>query len=276
MVLSFEFSVLSYVFQLKTENQKLKTFFMSLALIILAAGKGTRMESDLAKVLHPLCEKPLILWALESASKLNPERVVVVVGHQSEAVKSEVARVFSHVEFALQSEMRGTGHAVQQCEEILQDFQGDIVVTCGDVPLLQSSTLSALVACRHEANAAASLLVSRMENAGSYGRVLESDGLVSKIVEAKDAKPQELSCKTVNAGTYCFESSALWRELKKIEGNNASGELYLTDVIGLLTQNGERVVAVEVSEREMIGINTRAQLQNLEAELQNDGACEHR
>ncbi|HVF85454.1 MAG TPA: NTP transferase domain-containing protein, partial [Abditibacteriaceae bacterium] len=154
---------------------------MSLALIILAAGKGTRMESDLAKVLHPLCDKPLLLWALESASQLQPERVVVVVGHQAQAVQDETLRSFPRVEFAQQHQMLGTGHAVQQCEAALKDFQGDIVVTCGDVPLLKSSTLSQLIQRRHETHSAASLLVAQVDEPGSYGRVLKNeDGIVSK------------------------------------------------------------------------------------------------
>ncbi len=250
---------------------------MSLAIIVLAAGKGTRMESDLAKVLHPLCDKPLVVWALESASRLNPERVVVVVGHQAENVRDRVLDTFPTTEFALQSDMKGTGHAVQQCEEVLKNFSGDIIVTCGDVPLLKSETLIYLVNRRHETNSAASLLVSNLDDPGSYGRVIQNaEGIVEKIVEAKDAAAQEILCRSVNAGTYCFQSAALWRELAKIESNNASGEFYLTDVVGLLTKNGERVVAVEVAEREMTGINTRAQLQNLEAELLAEGACADR
>jgi UDP-N-acetylglucosamine diphosphorylase/glucosamine-1-phosphate N-acetyltransferase len=241
---------------------------MSLALIILAAGKGTRMESDLAKVLHPLCGKPLVIWALESAAQLQPERVVVVVGHQAQSVQDRVLEVFPHTEFATQSEMLGTGHAVQQCEEVLRNFHGDIIVTCGDVPLLQSETLQNLVQSRRKNGAAASLLVATVEDAGSYGRVIRDDnGVVEKIVEAKDANETEKQCRDVNAGTYCFESAALWRELAKIGNSNASGEYYLTDVIGLLTSNGELVVSVDVSEREMTGINTRAQLQQLEAEM---------
>ena len=241
---------------------------MSLALIILAAGKGTRMESDLAKVLHPLCGKPLVICALESAAPLQPERVVVVVGHQAQSVQDRVLETFPHTEFAQQNQMLGTGHAVQQCENVLRDFSGDIIVTCGDVPLLQSATLQNLVTRRRDANAAAALLVATVENAGSYGRVIrDANGIVEKIVEAKDANETEKQCRDVNAGTYCFESAALWRELAKIGNSNASGEYYLTDVIELLTNGGERVVSVDVSEREMTGINTRAQLQRLEAEM---------
>lgn len=241
---------------------------MSLAIIILAAGKGTRMESDLAKVLHPLCDKPLVIWALEGAAQLQPQRVVVVVGHQAESVQHRVLDVFPHVEFATQSEMLGTGHAVQQCEEILKKFSGDIIVTCGDVPLLRSETLQNLVEKRRETNAAAALLVATVEDAGSYGRVIrDENGVVEKIVEAKDANSAEKACRDVNAGTYCFESAALWRELAKIGNSNASGEYYLTDVVGLLTQGGHKVVSVDVPEREMTGINTRAQLLQLEAEM---------
>lgn len=241
---------------------------MSLAIIILAAGKGTRMESDLAKVLHPLCAKPLVLWALESAAQLEPQRVVVVVGHQAEAVRERVLEAFPNTEFATQSEMLGTGHAVQQTQDVLRDFSGDVVVTCGDVPLLQSSTLAHLIERRRASGAAASLLVATVEDAGSYGRVIrDADGTVHRIVEAKDATPEERACRDTNAGTYCFESVALWRELAKIGNSNASGEYYLTDVIGLLTAGGERVVSVDVSEREMTGINTRAQLEQLEAEI---------
>ena len=243
-------------------------FLMSLALIILAAGKGTRMESDLAKVLHPLCDKPLVIWALESAAPLQPERVVVVVGHQAQSVQDRVLEAFPHAEFATQDQMLGTGHAVQQCEAALQNFRGDIIVTCGDVPLLRSETLQNLVNRRRDANAAASLLVATVDEPGSYGRVIRNkDGVVEKIVEAKDANETEKQCRVVNAGTYCFESAALWRELAKIGNSNASGEYYLTDVIGLLTNGGELVVSVDVSEREMTGINTRAQLQQLEAEI---------
>ena len=241
---------------------------MSLALIILAAGKGTRMESDLAKVLHPLCDKPLVIWALESAASLQPERVVVVVGHQAPAVQDRVLEDFPHAEFATQNQMLGTGHAVQQCENVLQNFRGDIVISCGDVPLLRSETLQNLVNHRRETDAAAALLVATIAEPGSYGRVIrDAQGVVEKIVEAKDANVEEKLCRDVNAGTYCFESEALWRELAKIGNSNASGEYYLTDVVGLLTQNGERVVSVSVSEREMTGINTRAQLLQLESEM---------
>ncbi|HVF09349.1 MAG TPA: NTP transferase domain-containing protein [Abditibacteriaceae bacterium] len=249
---------------------------MNLAIIILAAGKGTRMESDLAKVLHPLCGKPLVAWALEATRALQPQRTILVVGHQAAAVEAAVRERFEGIEFVTQAEMRGTGHAVQQAEAVLRDFAGDIIVTCGDVPLINAATLQRLLSSRQEHDSAASMLVAQIEEPGSYGRVLcEADGRVTQIVEAKDAAPEVLAVQNVNAGTYCFTSRALWAQLGRINSNNKSGELYLTDVIGLLAGNGERVDAVFIDEREMTGINTRAQLENLEAQLRAEGVCAH-
>lgn len=242
---------------------------MQLAVIILAAGKGTRMQSDLAKVLHPLCGKPLIAWAIEAVAPLAPQRTVVVVGHQAAAVREAVEQRFSGIEFVTQHEMNGTGHAVQQAAPLLENFDGHVIVTCGDVPLLTTETLRELVQRREQSGAAASMLVARLDEPGSYGRVLcTPEGRVTKIVEAKDASPAEIAVPTVNAGTYCFDSRALWRHIGSLNNDNNSGEYYLTDIIGLLTEEGARVEAVFIEEREMRGINTRAQLQEMEDELQ--------
>jgi UDP-N-acetylglucosamine diphosphorylase/glucosamine-1-phosphate N-acetyltransferase len=241
---------------------------MELAVIILAAGKGTRMQSDLAKVLHPLCGKPLIAWAIEAVQPLAPARIVVVVGHQAESVQAAVAARFDGIKFATQHEMKGTGHAVQQAAPLLRDFDGHILVTCGDVPLLSTSTLRALLRRCEENAAAAALLVARLDEPGSYGRVLcAPDGSVTQIVEAKDASPDQLAVQTVNAGTYCFDSRALWRHINSLTNQNQSGEYYLTDIIGLLTGEGARVEALIVDEREMRGVNTREQLRAMEEEL---------
>jgi len=245
-----------------------------LAVVILAAGKGTRMHSDRAKVLHPLCGKPLVAWAIEAAQTLGPERIVVIVGHQASAVQAEIEARFEGVEFALQSQMLGTGHAVQQCEPLLGDFQGDIVVTCGDVPLLKGETLRRLVEKKHEANAAASMLIGRVDEPGSYGRVrCDEDGTVHEIVEFKDADEETRALRTVNSGTYCFEASQMWPQIGMLDKDNASGELYLTDVIGFLSNAGERVAGLFISEREMTGINTQEQLEELEFVLRSEGAC---
>jgi UDP-N-acetylglucosamine diphosphorylase/glucosamine-1-phosphate N-acetyltransferase len=245
-----------------------------LAVVILAAGKGTRMQSDMAKVLHPLCGKPLVAWAIEAAQTLSPERIVVIVGHQAKSVQSEIESRFSgqNIEFALQSQMLGTGHAVQQAEPLLRDFDGEILVTCGDVPLLSGETMRELVEKKHEQNAAASMLIGRLDEAGSYGRVkCDEDGTVHEIIEAKDADDEQLALRTVNSGTYCFEASKMWPQIGMLDKDNASGELYLTDVIGFLTSAGERVAGVFISEREMTGINTRQQLEELEFMLLSEG-----
>lgn len=247
------------------------------AFIILAAGKGTRMDSDLAKVLHPLCGKPLVAWVLEAAQGLQPARIVAVVGHQAARVQSEIAPRFPHVEYATQSEMLGTGHAVMQAEAALQDFEGDIIITCGDAPLITEATFRALVEKRAALDASAAMLYATVEDAGAYGRVIldESKTVVQKIVEFKDASDEEKACRTINAGTYCFRARDLWPFLGRIGNSNKSGEYYLTDVVGLMTEAGNMVAAVEVSPREMVGVNTKTELLALENELRAEGRCGH-
>lgn len=251
---------------------------MDLAVIILAAGKGTRMNSDLAKVLHPLCGRPLISWVLDTAAELKPQRTVVVVGHQAETVEAQVKASYPHAEFVNQGEMLGTGHAVRTTQELLKDFSGDVIVTCGDAPLIEAETLKRMVSLRHDNGSAATMMVATIDEPGSYGRVLcdgasaNGSSRVIKIVEAKDAGPEIKALKTVNAGTYCFASGALWSQLARVTNSNQSGEYYLTDVIGLLTDDKQRVDAVFVDEREMTGVNTIQQLEELEALLTEQAA----
>ena len=250
---------------------------MNLAFIVLAAGKGTRMESDMAKVLHPLCGKPLVAWVLEAASALAPSRVVAIIGHQADRVQSEIRPRFPAVEYATQSEMLGTGHAVMQAEALLKDFDGDIIITCGDAPLITEATFRALAAKRAALDASASMLFATMPESGAYGRVIldETKTTVRKIVEFKDASEEEKACRTVNAGTYCFRARDLWPFLSKIGNTNKSGEYYLTDVVGLMTEAGNTVAAVEIAPREMVGVNTKAELQALDTELRAEGRCGH-
>jgi ribose-phosphate pyrophosphokinase len=243
---------------------------MELALIILAAGKGTRMESDLPKVLHSLGGKPLVAWVLESALALDPHRIVVVTGHQAEKVESKIRELFpkTNIEFVRQKKMLGTGHAVQQAKPLLGDFKGDIVVLCGDVPLISTGSLKKMVETRDRHQAGACLMVCDLPDGGSYGRVVtDKNGQVQRIVEAKDAKPEELALHRVNAGTYCFDSTRLWAQLEHLTANNKSGELYLTDVIGFLNSAGEQIDSLSVDQREMAGINTKDQLLALEKSL---------
>jgi ribose-phosphate pyrophosphokinase len=243
---------------------------MELALIILAAGKGTRMESDLPKVLHPLGGKPLVAWVLESALALNPQRVVVVTGHKADEVEAAINKLFpkANIEFVRQKKMLGTGHAVQQAKPLLGNFKGNIAVMCGDVPLISQASLKKMVETRQQHQAGACLMVCDLPDGGGYGRVVcDKNGQVQRIVEAKDATPEELALHRVNAGTYCFDSARLWPRLDLLNANNKSGEFYLTDVIGLLNDTGEQIDSLTVDEREMAGINTKAQLLAMEQSL---------
>ena len=244
---------------------------MPLAILVLAAGKGTRMESDLPKVLHSLCGQPLLAHVLDAAAQLAPDRLICIVGHRADLVEAQIAPNYPDVEWLNQGEMLGTGHAVGQAQDALRDFSGDILVTCGDAPLLSAATLGDLRRKRAHHDAAASMLVGRLEQPGSYGRVvMDEGGLVSQIVEAKDASAEVLALPTVNAGTYCFQSNDLWPALAQVGNSNKSGEYYLTDVVGILSNAGKTVVGELISEREMTGVNTRAQLAELEEQLNKE------
>lgn len=229
------------------------------------------MESDLPKVLHPLLGRPLVAHVLDAARELNPTRLICIVGHRAELVEQEVGRSHPGVEFVNQGEMLGTGHAVSQTKNALEDFEGEILVTCGDAPLLTGATLGDLVSKRRQSDASAAMLVGRLDDPARYGRVLMSEGgEVERIVEWKDASEDERATQTVNAGTYVFKSEDLWTQLARVTNDNASGEYYLTDVVGLLREDGKKVVGILVGEREMTGVNTKAELAELEKQLTDE------
>ena len=244
---------------------------MPLAILVLAAGKGTRMESDLPKVLHPLLGKPLLAHVLDAALQLQPDRLICIVGHRADLVEAQIAPDYSAVEYVNQGEMLGTGHAVLQAHAALSEFEGDIIVTCGDAPLLSAATLDDLRRKRAHFDAAAAMLVGRVDHPGSYGRVvMDEGGQVSAIVEAKDASTETLALPTVNAGTYCFVADDLWPALARVGNSNKAGEYYLTDVVGLLREAGKSVVGELISEREMTGVNTKAELAELNRQLESE------
>lgn len=240
-----------------------------LATVILAAGKGTRMKSDLPKVLHQVCGKSMIRHIISTAKNLNPTRNVVIIGHKGELVKSELEDL--NIDYGDQEQQLGTGHAVMQAEDSLSEFKGSVLVLCGDTPLLTSETLKRLVRKQQEEEVAATVLTTKVDNPAGYGRIVRGEtGNVTKIIEDKDATPAEKELKEINTGTYCFDSEFLFAALKEIDTDNAQGEYYLTDVIEIVKQQGEKVNAVVTEdEEETLGVNTRRHLVQAGKTLRN-------
>lgn len=241
--------------------------------VILAAGKGTRMESSLPKVLHEVGGKSMLQNVLDAAISAGSSRNVVVVGFGGEMVKEAVG---GQAEFVEQKEQLGTGHAVMQAEALLRDFDGTVMVLCGDTPLLTGELLSNLYAAHKKAQAQATVLTAIMPDATGYGRVIRrEDGAVMRIVEQKDALPEELSINEVNSGIYCFEAKTLIRALAQLDCKNAQGEYYLTDVFQILNDCGHRIWAVAAEDYQMtLGINSRLQLAQAEMILRRRKAEE--
>lgn len=231
--------------------------------LILAAGKGTRMKSALPKVLHKVCGKPMLAHIIVSAREAGSIRDIAVVGFGAEQVLEAVGPA---VEFVVQAEQLGTGHAVMQAREALEGYAGTVMVLCGDTPLLSAGLLSQLYSSHREARAAATVLTARMPDPTGYGRVIrDSGGRVTKIVEHKDARSDELAVKEINTGIYCFECRNLLDALSGLTRDNKQGEYYLTDVIAILAGQGEKVWAVAAGDhRETMGINSRVQLAEAE------------
>jgi bifunctional UDP-N-acetylglucosamine pyrophosphorylase/glucosamine-1-phosphate N-acetyltransferase len=236
-----------------------------LAVAVLAAGKGTRMKSDLPKVLQPLAGATLVERVLASCEELAPERRLLIVGHQAERVQSSLAHQ-QGVEFVLQQPQNGTGHAVQQLLEPLQGFTGELLVLNGDVPLLRPETLTELLAQHRQSGAAVTLLTARLADPSGYGRVFaEGEGRVSAIIEHRDCTPEQRANTLTNAGIYCFDWPRLAAVLPQLTTDNDQGELYLTDTVALLGH----ATHLEVADSDEIhGINDRLQLAACEARLQ--------
>lgn len=241
--------------------------------VVLAAGKGTRMKSKLPKVLHKVGGKAMLEKVLDAANQAGATRNIVVVGFGGDVVKSTIG---NQAEFVEQAEQLGTGHAVMQAQEVLKDFDGTVMVLCGDTPLLKGSLLKRLYEEHQKAGAKATVLTAKMPDATGYGRVIRlADGSVSKIVEQKDANFEELLVDEVNSGIYCFDREALFGALAKLNCNNAQGEYYLTDVFSILNDQKEKVWAVTADDYEQtLGINSRVQLANAERILRERKAVE--
>jgi bifunctional UDP-N-acetylglucosamine pyrophosphorylase/glucosamine-1-phosphate N-acetyltransferase len=235
----------------------------NLAVVVLAAGRGTRMKSTLPKILHPLAGVPIVGHVLATARELDPAHIVVVVRHERDAVAATVLELLPEAMIVDQDEIPGTGRAVEQAIGALPSaFTGDVMIVSGDVPLLDAATLTGLLEAHRAGRSAATLLSAIFDDATGYGRIVRSaDGSVDRIVEQKDASDEELGIREVNSGSYIFHLVPLREQLARVDTRNAQGEKYITDVIGLLRQSGAEVTAVPVRESWIVGgINDRVQL----------------
>lgn len=236
------------------------------ASIILAAGQGTRMKSKKPKVLQELLDKPMLEYVVDAAEAVGSDPIMVVIGFGGEQVMEALG---DRVEYVWQREQLGTGHAVMMAKEHLAGFDGDVLILYGDTPLLSVETLSALVKARQESGATAAVLIAKLDEPGSYGRIIrDAQGNVCGIVEAKDATAEQKLICEVNTGIYVFESGPLLKALERITPVNAQGEYYLTDVIKILVADGFKVTGmVTDGAEEIMGPNDRIQLAQTEAYL---------
>jgi len=227
--------------------------------VVLAAGKGTRMNSDLPKVLHEVAGKSLLAHVLDTVAAVGIDHTVVVVGHKAELVQNTSAS--QGLDFVIQEPQLGTGHAVQVAVPSLR-LGGHTVVLAGDVPLLRASTLADLVASTAASGVAANVLTCVVADAGAYGRIVkDASGQVQKIVEARDATPAELAIGEYNTGVFCFRTDQLIEALDSLTTDNQQGEYYLTDTVAYLVDKGRRVGTVVTTDPdEVVGINTVAEL----------------
>ena len=236
----------------------------SLCVVILAAGKGTRMNNpDMAKVMYEIHGKPMIEYVVRLVAAAQAQRTLLVVGWQKQSVIDYIATEHPEVEFVEQVEQLGTGHAVQHTATLLAGFSGDVIILSGDVPLLAEKTVRALVGYHRMNDAAATILTAEIKDPTGYGRIVRrNDGSVEKIVEQKDASKKELAIKEINSGIYVFKKEKLFDALAQIKPNNAQGEYYLTDAFEYFGKNGLPVAAVKVLDAvEVMGINDLAQLE---------------
>lgn len=231
---------------------------MTTTALILAAGEGTRMKSDLPKVAHRILGVPMVRLVVQAAEAAGCERVVAVTGHKAEVVEALV----EDVTCVRQDKQLGTGHAVMCARNALADVTGSLVVLSGDTPLMSADTISGLVATRESSGSAVTVLTTRMADPTGYGRIVrDRDGNVARIVEEKDCTPEERRIDEVNTGTYCFDASVLFAHLDRLTTENAQGEYYLTDMVAVFNREGLTVSALLTEDPlETLGVNSRVQL----------------
>jgi bifunctional UDP-N-acetylglucosamine pyrophosphorylase/glucosamine-1-phosphate N-acetyltransferase len=233
-----------------------------LAAIVLAAGKGTRMKSRRPKVLHEVCGRPLAYYPVKRALELGADPVVVVVGHQAEAVEAALTSALpgAPLRFAIQEQQLGTAHAVIAARKALKGFQGSVVILSGDTPLVTAETLRAVIDARAKANAGLAFATMHLDNPEGYGRLVRApDGGPALIIEEKDATPEERRITEVNAGLYCADGTFLWNTLSRVDSKNAQKEFYLTDIVAIAA-DGPGAVSAHVSSVEAAGVNDQEEL----------------
>ena len=241
------------------------------AAIVLAAGKGTRMKSDLPKVLFPVLERAMIHWVLDALQKAGISQIIVVVGYRDDLVRTELAN--RDVQFALQSEQLGTGHAVQMCKPILEKGNSPVLVVAGDSPMIQSSSIMELIEEFNKDDWSCLLGTLIKDNPQGLGRIVrDKQGRFQRIVEHKDASPEDLLVREVNMSTYLFERASLLWSLENLSNNNSQAEYYLTDCPELLKRNGKKVDARPVLKAcESLSINTIDELGMVESKMREMG-----
>jgi UDP-N-acetylglucosamine diphosphorylase/glucosamine-1-phosphate N-acetyltransferase len=228
--------------------------------LILAAGKGTRMKSDMAKVLYVLCGKPLLYYSLKAARAAGAQKIIVIIGHQSDKVRE--AFPAPDLIFVEQMPQRGTGHAVMQAGVTLKDYQGLTVILCGDVPLLKQETIRLLINHHQEAQAFVTVLTTEPPGPHAYGRIVKNDQVdILKIVEHRDATDAERKIMEINTGIYCVDTPFLFAALAQVKNDNQQKEYYLTDIVEIARREGRKVHACLTADYvEVMGINTLEEL----------------
>ena len=253
---------------------------MSKTAIILAAGKGTRMKSDLPKVLHPICGRPMLAYVVDACRAAGCDRLIMVVGHKAELVRETLANDCKDMVFVTQMPQLGTGHAVMVCQEHLQTLAGPVLVVAGDGPLIHKETLEELMTTHTAASAACTLATSILADPGTYGRILrDAKGQLVDIVENSEATADQKKVREVNVSLYCFDAAALRDVLPRLENKNSKGEYYLTDTLKLMRAAGKRLAAVAaVPPEDVLSINTLEELKEVDdimvARLAKAGKCQ--
>jgi UDP-N-acetylglucosamine diphosphorylase/glucosamine-1-phosphate N-acetyltransferase len=250
---------------------------ISRSAIVLAAGKGTRMKSDLPKVMHHANGRPMVEWVVAAARAVGCSPVVLVIGHGADVVRGHF-QVAEDVEFVMQMPQLGTGHAVDQARELFArgELGDEVLVLCGDGPLIRPHTLQVLLDTHRESGAAATLATAVIADPSGYGRIeRDAHGSFRRIVEQKDATPEQLKINEINPSYYCFRTADLFDALRRVTNQNASGEYYLTDVFELLLRDGKRVSVVDaVPPEDVLSVNTPEQLAEVSRILEGRSASQ--